>query len=702
MYSKKVLSIFGSLLLICNIGWIISSFYYMSNSKAQAAFFSIQGAAMAQILTIIGILILWIWIKPINECLNNLKSDMPVSDGLLLTAAQRNCRLPIFGMILYDILIILYGAALFISYRLYDIGLIGALGIWTAVVAAILAVAMIAYGLLGMLTKTEYGQLVNAIEARNLSFNPNPLKIQNELLAMVIMILLANITFNNSLGFYNGFNQIKAEAISNVLAAQAFFAGRLRSVFGDDLTEQSLKDDLNKFIQSGIGVSLITDKIGTPLYNPSNISFHVKRWTDINATILRGLKEGTAHGIYENVNERVICYSPIGNDFRLITIKPMRPKLSRFNAFWLWTGAFLLISLSVGLAGGIATISSIVKSVVTTVKQLQSFSYGEWDLTTRMTVNNANEVGILLKWFNSFLSTLQNLIQKIATDAVVLNTSSKDLSTIFNTMKSGAKEMSKKSKNTASSVAKMTANITAVSNITEKASENFNSIVTAVTSMTADIKEITNNAASSADTTEAAVGRMKAASNKLTRLGAAAREIGQVIDVISDISDQTNLLALNATIESARAGEAGKGFAVVAGEIKNLAHQTEEATHHIKQLIENMQISTNETVNEMMDISEAIDDINTTVSSISTTVENLFETSKEVSKNVNEASAGLFEINENVLKSSLSAVTVDKAITEVNHYADNILKSNTSVNKNVEDLANLSTHMKELVEKFKV
>ena len=69
---------------------------------------------------------------------------------------------------------------------------------------------------------------------------------------------------------------------------------------------------------------------------------------------------------------------------------------------------------------------------------------------------------------------------------------------------------------------------------------------------------------------------VKTAKEQVDELGVNAREIGQVTEVISDISEQTNLLALNATIEAARAGDAGKGFSVVANEIKELARQTSD------------------------------------------------------------------------------------------------------------------------------
>ena len=60
-----------------------------------------------------------------------------------------------------------------------------------------------------------------------------------------------------------------------------------------------------------------------------------------------------------------------------------------------------------------------------------------------------------------------------------------------------------------------------------------------------------------------------------------AKDITEIVSIVSGISEQTNLLALNASIEAARAGEQGRGFAVVAEEIRDLAEQSQDAVKNI-------------------------------------------------------------------------------------------------------------------------
>jgi twitching motility protein PilJ len=88
-------------------------------------------------------------------------------------------------------------------------------------------------------------------------------------------------------------------------------------------------------------------------------------------------------------------------------------------------------------------------------------------------------------------------------------------------------------------------------------------------------------------------------SKRIKRLGESSQEIGEIVELISDITEQTNVLALNAAIQAATAGEAGRGFAVVAEEVQRLAERSSEATKQIGAIVKAIQADTQDAVAAM-------------------------------------------------------------------------------------------------------
>ncbi|MCX7790631.1 MAG: methyl-accepting chemotaxis protein [Chloroflexaceae bacterium] len=91
-------------------------------------------------------------------------------------------------------------------------------------------------------------------------------------------------------------------------------------------------------------------------------------------------------------------------------------------------------------------------------------------------------------------------------------------------------------------------------------------------------------------------GRVSDVTTRVLSLGERSQQIGEIIDLIDDISDETHLLALNAAIEAAGAGEHGRRFAVVAAEVKSLANRTLAAAKEVKGVIAEIRQATSAAV----------------------------------------------------------------------------------------------------------
>lgn len=89
------------------------------------------------------------------------------------------------------------------------------------------------------------------------------------------------------------------------------------------------------------------------------------------------------------------------------------------------------------------------------------------------------------------------------------------------------------------------------------------------------------------------------AAERMRGLEKETSQVGEIVNIVTDIAEQTHLLALNAAIEAARAGEAGRGFAVVASEIRKLAEESKKSAGDIAAIIDRIQKATVDTARQV-------------------------------------------------------------------------------------------------------
>lgn len=339
------------------------------------------------------------------------------------------------------------------------------------------------------------------------------------------------------------------------------------------------------------------------------------------------------------------------------------------------------------------------------------------DFTRRLDDSVDNEaMAKIATTFNEMMDELEETIGTVRTFANKVSTASDEVTVGTEESQRASEQVSESIQAIAADAESQSENLQEASTEMQNLSGTVEEVAASTDEMAAKVQETAELGKSSQKAATGAMNEMEAINEKVgdtveeaESLETEIKEIGEIVEFITDIADQTNILALNASIEAARAGEAGDGFAVVADEIKGLANEVSEATTEIESLIVEIQSSADTTVEDIQEMRDRI-------SSGTTTIEDALSALESIAANAEESGQSVQEINTVTDDQAASTEEVASMISEVANTAEQVsgesgnvsaaaeeqTSSLTEVTQNTQTLADQAEELQELLSEFTI
>lgn len=324
--------------------------------------------------------------------------------------------------------------------------------------------------------------------------------------------------------------------------------------------------------------------------------------------------------------------------------------------------SFLILLASILLAAvlGILILKTIFKPLQIFINRVKDVAAGEGDLSKRIEVDSADELGELAGWINKFIERIAYIVNRVMESALDVNNAAAE-------MASGIKLLASKINQQESSVSETSSTLEQFSTIIKKNTGHAEAAESKLKTFNEQIQE-----------KKVVIDQATATMNEIY---SSSQEIDNIINVINDFSFQTNLLALNAAIEAARAGKAGRGFAVVATEVRTLSHRTAESSQSIQDIVTGNVDSTQRGTDLVQQTSVLFVEV-------IEVLENVVNKIAEISAGSRQQNVGIEQINETVNHMEEVSAEIVEKLKEL---------SITS-----ESMKNNSLELQELMQQFKL